>query len=99
MAHGIAGNGHAPADSPLNRQAEFEHSPRSAMNLLEQCRYRVARSVGSATQYVRTHSPADLTGEVERLVRRNPGVALIVAAAAGFLIGKSMNRLRAGGHR
>ncbi|HXA52820.1 MAG TPA: hypothetical protein VNV86_21030 [Candidatus Acidoferrum sp.] len=102
MAHAIAGNGHTPADSPLNLQAEFENSPRSAMNLLQQCRYKIqnnrtvrraARTVSDAAHYVHDHSPQDMAEEIQRLVRRNPGAALVIAAAVGFLVGRFLNRL------
>jgi ElaB/YqjD/DUF883 family membrane-anchored ribosome-binding protein len=72
------------------------------MNLLQQCRYklqhnrtvqRAAKSVGDAAQYVHEHSAKDMAEEVQRMVRRNPGAALVVAAAVGFLFGRYMHRL------
>jgi ElaB/YqjD/DUF883 family membrane-anchored ribosome-binding protein len=31
--------------------------------------------------------------EIQKLVRRNPGAALVIAAAVGFLVGRFLNRL------
>jgi len=101
MEHAIGGNGHTPADIRLNLPAEFENSPRSAANLIHQFRYRIqnnrtvkraTETVGKAAHYVHDTSPKDMAAEIEGLVRRKPVAALIVAAVAGFLIGRALRR-------
>jgi ElaB/YqjD/DUF883 family membrane-anchored ribosome-binding protein len=96
MKEAVGGNGHA-----VTLHAEFETSPRSATNLLQQFRYRLQNnrtvqrakdSVGRAAHYVHDHSPKDMAAGLERLVRRRPGAALAVAVVAGFLIGRSIRR-------
>jgi ElaB/YqjD/DUF883 family membrane-anchored ribosome-binding protein len=72
------------------------------MNLLQQCRYKIqnnrtvqraAKKVEDAAHYVHDHSAKDMAEEIERMVRRNPGTALLIAAAVGFLFGRFMTRL------
>jgi ElaB/YqjD/DUF883 family membrane-anchored ribosome-binding protein len=72
------------------------------MNLLQQCRYKIqnnrtvrraAKTVGDAAHYVHDHSAKDMAEEIERLVRRNPGAALLIAATVGFLCGRFLIRL------
>ena len=101
MRNAVAGNGHTPTDSPLNLQAEFEVSPRSAANLLLQFRYRLQnnrtvqrakRTAGRAANYVQNHSPKNMAAGIERMVRHRPGTALILAVVAGFVIGRSLRR-------
>jgi ElaB/YqjD/DUF883 family membrane-anchored ribosome-binding protein len=81
--------------------SEFENSPRSAANLLQQFRYslqnnrtirRARQTAGKAARYV--HSPKDMAAGIERFVRQRPAAALIVAAIAGFLVGRSLRRRR-----
>jgi len=99
MENELTGNGHTPVDSTLNLHAEFEHSPRSAANLLQQFRYRIQNnrtvrgamsSMGGARDYMRDHSISDIAEEVQAMVRRKPGTALAVAALAGFLLGRAI---------
>jgi ElaB/YqjD/DUF883 family membrane-anchored ribosome-binding protein len=96
MKNALAGNGHA-----VTVHSEFESSPRSASNLLQQFRYRIQNnrtvrrakvSVERAAHYVHDHSPKDMAAGIERLVRQRPGTALMIAAVAGFLIGRSLRR-------
>ena len=83
MENELTGNGHTPVDSTLNLHAEFEHSPRSAANLLQQFRYRIQNnrtvrgamsSMGGARDYMRDHSISDIAEEVQAMVRRNPAL-------------------------
>src|SRR3954453_23210850 len=94
MEHALAGNGHA-----TSVHSEFESSPRSASHLLQQFRYtlqnnrtvqRARYEIERAANYVHGHSAKDMAAGLERLVRQRPGTALLIAAAAGFLIGRSL---------
>src|SRR2546421_10960601 len=96
MRHAVGGNGH-----PVTVHSEFENSPRSAANLLLQFRYklqnnrtirRARQTAGKAAHYVQDYSAKDMAAGIERFVRQRPGAALIVAAIAGFLVGRSLRR-------
>jgi len=51
-----------------------------------------AERLGSSAEYVRTHDAARMMADVESLVKSNPGPALAVAAAFGFLLGRALAR-------
>jgi ElaB/YqjD/DUF883 family membrane-anchored ribosome-binding protein len=96
MQDALTGNGHA-----ATVHAEFENSPRSAGNLLQQFRYKVQNNrtvqrawggAGRAAHYMHDHTPKDMAAGIERLIRQRPGAALAIAAAMGFLVGRSLRR-------
>jgi hypothetical protein len=49
-------------------------------------------ALASSARYVREHDVRDMTDDVMSMVRNNPGVALLGAAALGFLIGRAVTR-------
>jgi ElaB/YqjD/DUF883 family membrane-anchored ribosome-binding protein len=51
-----------------------------------------ADGLGSSAEYVRTHDAKRMMADVESLVKSNPGPALAVAAAFGFLLGRALSR-------
>jgi ElaB/YqjD/DUF883 family membrane-anchored ribosome-binding protein len=51
-----------------------------------------AERLQSTAMYVREHSVGQMFGDVEEVVRRNPGPSLIAAAAVGFLLGAALRR-------
>ena len=51
-----------------------------------------ADRLGSGAEYVRTHDAKRMMADVESFVKNNPGPALAVAAAFGFLIGRALSR-------
>ena len=51
-----------------------------------------ADRLGTSAEYVRTHDARRMMADVESLVKSNPGPALAVAAAFGFLLGRSLSR-------
>jgi ElaB/YqjD/DUF883 family membrane-anchored ribosome-binding protein len=57
---------------------------------------RVARAtadrLGSGADYVRTHDANRMMADAESFVKSNPGPALAMAAAFGFLIGRVLSR-------
>lgn len=56
--------------------------------------HSTAGKLEAGAQYMRTHDPQDMVRGIESYTRRQPGVALGVAAAVGFLIGMSLQRDR-----
>jgi len=48
-----------------------------------------ADRLNSTAEYVREHNMNAMVSDVERLVKNNPGPALITAAFVGFLVGRA----------
>jgi ElaB/YqjD/DUF883 family membrane-anchored ribosome-binding protein len=57
---------------------------------------KVARAtadrLGSSADYVRAHDGQRMLADIESFVKSNPGPALAVAAAFGFLLGRAASR-------
>jgi len=51
-----------------------------------------ASRLGSAADYVRSHDANRMMRDVEHAIKTNPGPALVVAAAFGFLLGRALVR-------
>src|SRR5262245_65833941 len=51
-----------------------------------------ADRLSSTADYVRSHDAASMMADVETTVRNNPGPALLVAAAVGFMVGRAFAR-------
>jgi ElaB/YqjD/DUF883 family membrane-anchored ribosome-binding protein len=51
-----------------------------------------ADRLGSSAEYVRTHDTTRMRADIESVVKSNPGPALAVAAAFGFLLGRALSR-------
>lgn len=49
-------------------------------------------ALASSARYVREHDARDMAEDAMDIVRRNPGVALLGAAALGFLVGRAITR-------
>jgi ElaB/YqjD/DUF883 family membrane-anchored ribosome-binding protein len=47
-----------------------------------------AQRIEGASEYVREHEVSEMMTDLERLVRTHPTESLVVAAAAGFLVGR-----------
>lgn len=51
-----------------------------------------AERLSSGADYVRSHDTKRVMADVETFVKSNPGPALAVAAAFGFLLGRALSR-------
>jgi ElaB/YqjD/DUF883 family membrane-anchored ribosome-binding protein len=51
-----------------------------------------ADRLSTSADYVRSHDAKRMMADVETLVKTNPGPALAVAAAFGFLLGRALSR-------
>jgi hypothetical protein len=51
-----------------------------------------ADSLETTAEYVRTHDVDSMLSDAQSLVKRNPGLALLAAAAFGFLVGRTLSR-------
>jgi ElaB/YqjD/DUF883 family membrane-anchored ribosome-binding protein len=79
---------------PIERELENSQELASRLldNLAQKLRVRraahhAAAGVQRAARYVQIHSLRDMASAVERVVHQRPAVSLMVAAAAGFLVG------------
>jgi ElaB/YqjD/DUF883 family membrane-anchored ribosome-binding protein len=79
---------------PIER--ELENAQELASRLLDnlaqklhvkRAAHHAAAGVQRAAHYVQVHSTKDMASAVERVVRQRPGASLVLAAAAGFLVG------------
>ena len=51
-----------------------------------------AEQVSDAADYLRNTGAQRMRSDVEKLVKSNPGPAMLVAVTVGFLIGRSLSR-------
>jgi ElaB/YqjD/DUF883 family membrane-anchored ribosome-binding protein len=54
--------------------------------------HAVADRLSSTGDYMRSHDAKRMMADVETVVKNNPGLALLVAAAFGFLLGRAVTR-------
>lgn len=54
--------------------------------------HATADAVGVAADYVRDNDVKAMMADVLKLVKNNPGAALLTAAALGFLMGRTLSR-------
>ena len=59
---------------------------------VQQFAHRAADRLTDTADYLRTADSRRLKGDVETLVRDNPGPALLVAGVFGFLLGRALTR-------
>jgi len=53
---------------------------------------KAAEAIGFTAGYLRQHDMQDMVSDAERVARKNPGAALVAAAAVGFLIGAALRK-------
>ena len=51
-----------------------------------------AEGVNEASDYLRNTDAQRMRADVERLVKSNPGPAILIAATFGFLLGRTLSR-------
>lgn len=54
--------------------------------------HAAANRIGKAADYVRENDVRRMMSDVESVVSKNPGPALLIAAAFGFLVGRAITR-------
>lgn len=59
---------------------------------VRQFAHNAADTLGSTAGYVRDRDLQGMMSDAEALVKRNPGPALLVAAAFGFMLGRTLSR-------
>ena len=83
-----AADGLDAAASALHDRAEDLPGGETVRNVAR----ATADRLGSSAEYVRTHDAKRMMADVESFVKSNPGPALAVAAAFGFLLGRALSR-------
>ncbi len=53
--------------------------------------HSTAHRMSSTAEYVRKHDVRSVMGDVEQLVKKNPGPALLGAVVLGFLLGRAFS--------
>jgi ElaB/YqjD/DUF883 family membrane-anchored ribosome-binding protein len=54
--------------------------------------HTAADKLNSTADYVREHDVRRMIGDVETIVKKNPGPSLLIAAALGFLVARAFSR-------
>jgi ElaB/YqjD/DUF883 family membrane-anchored ribosome-binding protein len=54
--------------------------------------HSAADAVSSGAEYLRAHDVQTMMGDLMEVIRRNPGPALLGAAALGFILGRALSR-------
>jgi ElaB/YqjD/DUF883 family membrane-anchored ribosome-binding protein len=75
------------ASTVRERADELPGGPR-----VQQFAHSAADRFEDTADYLRTADARQLRADVETMVRENPGPALLVAAAFGFVLGRAMTR-------
>jgi len=82
-----------PLEQSLKNSADvMEDAVSAATEAVDEARQTIAERLSSTTDYVRNIDAKRVLSNVERLVRDNPGPSLVIAAAFGFVIGRSLTR-------
>lgn len=86
-------------DCQLQPTAGLEDSSRELQDGADQLRTAVSDfaqgsvdGLEAAAEYVRTTDGRQMLATLERFIRDNPGVSVAVAAAFGFVVGRSIRR-------
>jgi ElaB/YqjD/DUF883 family membrane-anchored ribosome-binding protein len=100
----VSAIGHTAADKiDENRDAAAEGLEKAAAALHEKAEglpggekvsdlaHETAEKLSSTADYVREHDVNSMMADVETLVRKNPGPALLAAAVIGFLVGRAFS--------
>jgi ElaB/YqjD/DUF883 family membrane-anchored ribosome-binding protein len=85
---GAAASGLESAAGALREKADTLPGGEKVVNAA----YATADAVGVAADYVRDNDLQAMVADVQKLVKNNPGVALLTAAALGFLIARTFSR-------
>ncbi len=85
---GAAASGLSSAARTLHERADQLPGGETVTNMA----HTAADNLSAAADYVRDHNVDSMMAGVTSLVKRNPGPSLLVAAALGFLLGRTFTR-------
>jgi ElaB/YqjD/DUF883 family membrane-anchored ribosome-binding protein len=72
--------------------SSLRHTAENSSSRLSEVANTTATKLESTANYMRDHDVRAMMGDVEGAIRRNPGPALLCAAAFGFLLGTALRR-------
>lgn len=75
------------ASAVRDRAGELPGGPK-----VQQFADAAAERLSTTADYVRSHDAKRMLSDVERAVKNNPGPALVIAAAFGFVLGRALSR-------
>ena len=84
---GAAAEGLEKAAAALHQKADSLPGGEKVSDLA----HVTAEKLNTTAEYVREHDVKSMMGDVESLVRKNPGPSLLAAVAVGFLIGRAFS--------
>jgi len=82
-----AANGLDKAATSLHDKAETLPGGEKVTNLA----HATADKLSTTANYIRDHDVKRMMGDVETVVKNNPGRSVLVAAAIGFLVGRAFS--------
>lgn len=85
---GAAASGLESAAGALRERADALPGGERVVNAA----HATANAVGVAADYVRDNDLKAMVADVQKLVKNNPGPALLAAAALGFLVARTFSR-------
>jgi len=68
----------------------LRNSAQTGGQAISQFANTAADKLQNTASYMRDHNVSQMYGDIEHVVRRNPGPSLIAAAAVGFLLGAAL---------
>ena len=90
-----AANAKAAAADGLESAASYARDKADALPggpRVRQFAHNAADTLGNTAGYVRERDLPGMMTDAEALVKRNPGPALLAAAAFGFMLGRTLSR-------
>lgn len=85
---GAAAEGIESAASALHQKADNMPGGESVKGAA----HTAADALNSTADYVREHDVKSMLADVQKIVKNNPGPALLTAAVLGFLVARSFSR-------
>jgi hypothetical protein len=87
----LAQTRHSTANA-FNRAADALHRNADRLPGARSCdmAHKAASGLESTSRYLRDHDSRAMINDLEQVIRRNPGPAIIGALAMGFLIGRAV---------
>jgi ElaB/YqjD/DUF883 family membrane-anchored ribosome-binding protein len=82
-----AATGLEKAASSLHEKAESLPGGEKVANIA----HATADKLSSTAEYVREHDVKQMMGDIETLVKNNPGPSLLIAAVFGFLVARAFS--------
>jgi hypothetical protein len=83
------GDGAMHEDGGNGMQSMAEEGMRQGRGRLANAANKASKFLGNTADYVREHDGADIMRDVQRMAKRQPGTTLLLAAVAGFLLGRA----------